>query len=234
MRPASISPALAVLRRGQQPHDNRLIRVEIEGTDECRHFIGPGRNAYKIEVDTADQGRVVSISTKAQLSILERLLNEPIDRSSNAPNIVWRRWCYRCQRRERPVICLRTGLVDFGESGELCGSQFDQRGSSRFFSSTVSGSSGFGGISSVDTSSQSVLSSGLPGTITAPFDPPRASERGTTEVELPLRFERAVTFQTPRLQERQDITFQIRTIVDSGFGGQGWTTDHGENSNQHS
>ena len=59
-------------------------------------------------------------------------------------------------------------------------------GGAALFSSADSGSSGFGGISSLETWSQSGLSSSLPGTTTGPLSPPRASDRGLLRLSFPL------------------------------------------------
>ncbi len=57
---------------------------------------------------------------------------------------------------------------------------------SEAFSPAESGSSGLGGISPLETWSQSVLSSGLPWTTTGPLEPPRAIDRGLLRLSFPL------------------------------------------------
>ena len=97
------------------------------------------------------------------------------------------RWRQRaCRRCECPVVASRRSATDLGGdwAGSLAPCSIQRR--STLFSSADSGSSGFGGISSFETRSQSVLSSRLPGTTTGPLDPPRASDRGLLRLSFPL------------------------------------------------
>ena len=181
-----LAPALAVAWRGQQAVDEPFVGAGIGIADECGDLLGPGRQAGQVEADAADQGRAIGVGTEGQPLVLERLLDEAIDRGSDAA------WSLgdgrsaggppaRTPSGRSPARCRLTSAA-LGKFLAPCSIQ--RR--SKLFSSADSGSSGCGGISSFETRSQSVLSSRLPGTTTGPLDPPRASDRGLLRLSFPL------------------------------------------------
>ena len=158
-----LAPSLAVSGAGQQAIDEPLVGVRAGVVDERRDLVGRRRQAGQVEGQAADQGGAVGVGAEGQPAVLERPLDEAIDRTADAAAVAARRAAGDATAARTPSDPTPADVrAASAASGKPAAPRSIQRRSIAF-SSSDSGSSGFGGISPLETWSQSTLSSGWPG-----------------------------------------------------------------------
>ena len=73
-------PTLSIMRRGQQSIDQTFERVWRRILDESLDLFGAGQQADQVQVSAADQGVAVGRGSGRQAFLVQRLLDEGVDR----------------------------------------------------------------------------------------------------------------------------------------------------------